>query len=53
MSLSVRAILGALNTLAERGIVERYRPAHRGRGRPTQYWVARELVDLAAAPGGT
>ena len=53
MSLSVRAIQGALNTLAERGIVERYRPAHRGRGRPTQYWVARELVDLVAAPGGT
>ena len=53
MSLSVRAIQGALNTLAERGIVERSRPAHRGRGRPTQYWVARELVDLVAAPGGT
>ncbi len=53
MSLTVRAIQGALNTLAERGIVERYRPADKGRGRPTQYWVARELVELVAAPGGT
>ena len=53
MGLSVRAVQGALNTLAERGIVERYRPADKGRGRPTQYWVARELVELVAAPGGT
>jgi Fic family protein len=52
MGLSVRAVQGALNTLAERGIVERYRPADKGRGRPTQYWVARELVELVAAPGG-
>lgn len=52
MGLSVRAVQGALNRLAERGIVERYRPADKGRGRPTQYWVAQELVELVPAPGG-
>ncbi|HEY6425896.1 MAG TPA: helix-turn-helix domain-containing protein, partial [Acidimicrobiales bacterium] len=52
LGMSVRATQGALHALAERGIVERYQPAGTRRGRPTQYWVARELIELVADPGG-
>ncbi len=52
LGVSARAGQTALATLAERGIVERYRPDAVGPGRPPQYWVARELVALVAGwPG--
>jgi Fic family protein len=69
LGVSVRAGQTALATLAEYGIVRRYRPDTRaagdaagaagdpvGRarpGRPTQYWVADELVALVAGWPGT
>ncbi len=48
--LGVSACSGqsALAVLAERGIVERYQAGHSGPGRPTHYWVARQLVDLVS-----
>ena len=71
LGVSARAGQTALATLAEHGIVRRYRPdvrdAHDARdaasasdavgagrpGRPTQYWVAHELVALVAGWPGT
>jgi Fic family protein len=71
LGISARAGQTALATLAEHGIVRRYRPDTRdardlrdagaagdavaaGRpGRPTQYWVAHELVALVAGWPGT
>jgi Fic family protein len=51
MGVSVRAGQAALAVLAEHGIVQRYRPDDSGAGgpgRPTQYWVASELIALVA-----
>ena len=43
----MRSGQSALATLAEHGIVEPYRPERGvGPGRPTQYWVAHELIAL-------
>jgi Fic family protein len=74
LGISARAGQTALATLAEHGIVRRYRPdVHSARdggdvgdarasvdtaaagtpGRPTQYWVAHELVALVAGWPGT
>ncbi len=52
LGISARSGQTALATLAERGIVEPYRPDPVGPGRPTRYWVAHELVALVAAFGG-
>ncbi len=52
LGITARAGQTALTTLAERGIVARYHPDEpAGPGRPTQYWVAHELV-AAWWPGG-
>ncbi len=52
LGVSVRAGQAALAVLAEHGIVVRYRPdgamPASGPGRPTQYWVAAELIELVA-----
>jgi Fic family protein len=53
LGISARAGQTALVTLAERGILSRYHPDVGGRGRPTQYWVAHELVALVAGWPGT
>jgi Fic family protein len=53
LGVSARAGQTALATLAEHGIVERYRPETVGPGRPAQYWVAAELVALVAGWPGT
>jgi Fic family protein len=68
LGVSARAGQTALATLAEHGIVRRYRPAAgevvvagdafaaagpARPGRPTQYWVAHELVALVAGWPGT
>ncbi|HEY6474600.1 MAG TPA: Fic family protein [Acidimicrobiales bacterium] len=53
LGISARAGQTALVTLAERGILSRYHPNVGGRGRPTQYWVAHELVALVAGWPGT
>jgi Fic family protein len=65
LGISARAGQTALATLAEHGIVRRYRPVAGeavdaraavgpGRpGRPAQYWVAHELVALVAGWPGT
>ncbi len=50
LGVSPRSGQSALATLAERGIVEPYRPARVGPGRPTRYWAARELIALVGAP---
>ena len=49
LGVSSRSGQYALSELAARGIVERYRPRRPGRGRPSQYWVAQELIDLVSA----
>lgn len=49
LGVSERAARSALEALASHGIVEPYEPAHRGRGRPRRWWVARELLDLVVA----
>ena len=52
LGVSVRAGQTALAVLAEHGIVQRYRTDAAGAGapgRPTQYWVASELIALVAA----
>jgi Fic family protein len=53
LGITARAGQTALATLAERGIVTRYHPDQSaGPGRPTQYWVAPELIALVAGwPG--
>jgi Fic family protein len=52
LGVSARAGQHALATLAERGIVERYRPELMSPGRPTQYWAAQELISVVAGwPG--
>jgi Fic family protein len=48
LGVSARSGQSALALLAARGIVERYRPGHAGPGRPTHYWVARELIELVS-----
>ncbi len=48
LGVSARSGQSALAALAERGIVERYLPGASGPGRPTHYWVARELVELVS-----
>jgi Fic family protein len=51
LEVSVRAGQAALAVLAEHGIVQRYRSDDAGAsgpGRPTQYWVASELIALVA-----
>ncbi len=48
IGVSVRSGQSALVTLDRLGIVERYRPEAAGPGRPTQYWVARELIEIVA-----
>jgi Fic family protein len=53
LGISRRASQTALATLAERGILTRYYPDVTGRGRPTQYWVAHELIALVAGWPGT
>jgi Fic family protein len=53
LGVSARSGQTALATLAEHGIVERYRPEVVGPGRPPQYWVAGELVALVAGWPGT
>jgi Fic family protein len=52
LGVSVRAGQSALATLARHGIVERYRPEATGPGRPTQYFMASELLELVSGwPG--
>lgn len=46
LGISERAGRDALHTLAEHRIVEAHRPAGRPSGRPRQWWIARELIDL-------
>ena len=46
LGVSERSCRSALSTLAERGIVQPFRPAGGGAGRPRHWWVAGELVDL-------
>ncbi len=48
VGVSARSGQSALAELAERGIVERYQPGPSGPGRPTHYWVARELTELVS-----
>jgi predicted ArsR family transcriptional regulator len=52
LGVSVAAAHTALSQLAALGVVEPYEPRRSGRGRPTLYWVADQLVQLVAAPGG-
>jgi Fic family protein len=52
LGVSVVAAHTALSQLAAFGIVEPYEPRPSGRGRPTHYWVAGQLLELVAAPGG-
>src|SRR5271167_1885410 len=52
LGVSARSGQSALATLARHGIGERHWPETARRGRPTQYWVARELLELVAGwPG--
>lgn len=52
LGVSARSGQSALATLARHGIVERYRPEQASPGRPTQYFMARELLELVAGwPG--
>jgi Fic family protein len=52
LAVSTRSGQSALATLARHGIVERYRPERVRPGRPTQYWMAAELLELVAGwPG--
>ncbi len=52
LGVSVRSGQSALVTLAGHGIVERYRPEATGPGRPTQYFMASELLELVSGwPG--
>ena len=52
LGVSLRAGQSALVTLARHGIVERYRPEATGPGRPTQYFMASELLELVSGwPG--
>ena len=52
LGVSARSGQSALATLARHGIVERYRPERAGPGRPTQYFMATELLELVAGwPG--
>jgi len=52
LGLSLRSGQSALATLARHGIVERYRPEATGPGRPTQYFMASELLELVSGwPG--
>jgi Fic family protein len=54
LGITARAGQTALATLAERGIVARsHADVATGPGRPTQYWVAHELVALVAGWPGT
>ncbi len=48
LGVSPRSGQSALSTLARHGIVVRYRPEPNGPGRPTQYWMASELLELVA-----
>jgi len=52
LGVSLRSGQSALVTLARHGIVERYRPEATGPGRPTQYFMASELLELVSGwPG--
>ena len=52
LGVSVRSGQSALVTLAGHGIVERYRPEATGPGRPRQYFMASELLELVSGwPG--
>ncbi len=54
LGITARAGQTALATLAERGIVVRFHSDEAaGPGRPTQYWVADELIALVAGWPGT
>jgi Fic family protein len=48
LGVSERAARSALATLGERGIVEPFAVRAARAGRPRQWWVARDLVDLTA-----
>jgi len=53
LGVSLRSGQSALATLARHGIVEHYRPEAKRPGRPTQYWMASELLELVSGwPGG-
>jgi Fic family protein len=47
LGVSERAARSALAVLAERGVLAPYQARSGRSGRPRQWWVARELVDLA------
>jgi Fic family protein len=52
LGVSLRSGQSALATLARHAIVERYRPEATRPGRPTQYWMAGELLELVSGwPG--
>lgn len=52
LGVSHRSGQSALATLARHGIVERYRPEVTRPGRPRQYWMASELLELVSGwPG--
>jgi Fic family protein len=53
LGVSVAAAHTALSQLAALGVVEPYEPRRSGRGRPTHYWVASQLMQLVAAPGAS
>ena len=46
LGVSQRACSTALQVLADRGIVAPFNTGSRGTGRPSQWWVARDLVDV-------
>lgn len=48
LGVTDRAGRAALETLAERGILEPYQPKGQRRGRPRQWWMASELLSLVA-----
>lgn len=49
LAVSERTALDALGVLGAAGILEPFAPGSRPPGRPRQWWVAVELVDLVAA----
>jgi len=49
LQVSERSGRTALETLAQRGIVEAYEPPARRRGRPRRWWVAPEMLSLTAS----
>lgn len=52
LGVTVRTCRSAMATLAEQGIVQPFGPTGGSKGRPRNWWVAGELIDLVTAWSG-